>query len=216
MKGINAKNKTQNKLLRSKGKIYHRTAYTIIKQRVSFKHLSIVIGIKQSKVFRSFFYIVKYTNNIFTLVKPIYGLFILDFIKSLVLNLRTFSYCVLGCKIILKYLIKNLKCSNIYPSNQTKPIYIKSSGTFGILIEKNIDLGLALIRLPTGLSKFFFLNSFAILGRNSNIYRKSIIYGKAGVTKYFKNKSIVRGVAMNPVDHPHGGRTKTNSPEVNI
>jgi len=29
-------------------------------------------------------------------------------------------------------------------------------------------------------------------------------------------KSMVRGVAMNPVDHPHGGRTKTNSPEVSI
>ena len=29
-----------------------------------------------------------------------------------------------------------------------------------------------------------------------------------------KTKPVVRGVAMNPVDHPHGGRTKTNQPEV--
>ncbi|MCB1713346.1 MAG: hypothetical protein KDH96_13040 [Candidatus Riesia sp.] len=36
---------------------------------------------------------------------------------------------------------------------------------------------------------------------------------KAGANVDFGFKSKVRGVAMNPVDHPHGGRTKTNNPE---
>ena len=40
------------------------------------------------------------------------------------------------------------------------------------------------------------------------------IYGKAGSLRYRGLKPKVRGVAMNPVDHPHGGRTKTNKPEV--
>jgi large subunit ribosomal protein L2 len=51
------------------------------------------------------------------------------------------------------------------------------------------------------------------LGRNSNIKNKRQFLTSAGtnVKKGFKSK--VRGVAMNPVDHPHGGRTKTNNPE---
>jgi large subunit ribosomal protein L2 len=52
------------------------------------------------------------------------------------------------------------------------------------------------------------------LGRASNIFKKKEITGKAGrnVLKGFRPST--RGVAMNPVDHPHGGRTKTNSPEL--
>lgn len=38
--------------------------------------------------------------------------------------------------------------------------------------------------------------------------------GKAGINRNFGIRPTVRGVAMNPVDHPHGGRTKTNSPEL--
>jgi large subunit ribosomal protein L2 len=43
-----------------------------------------------------------------------------------------------------------------------------------------------------------------------------IFLSKAGTLKSFGKKSKVRGVAMNPVDHPHGGRTKTNQPEKSI
>ena len=42
------------------------------------------------------------------------------------------------------------------------------------------------------------------------------ITGKAGTRVLFGSKPKVRGVARNPVDHPHGGRTKTNQPEVSI
>ena len=38
--------------------------------------------------------------------------------------------------------------------------------------------------------------------------------GKAGRNRWLGVRPTVRGVAMNPVDHPHGGNTKTNSPEV--
>jgi len=40
--------------------------------------------------------------------------------------------------------------------------------------------------------------------------------GKAGINFILGKKPKVRGVARNPVDHPHGGRTKTNQPEVSI
>jgi large subunit ribosomal protein L2 len=38
---------------------------------------------------------------------------------------------------------------------------------------------------------------------------KNFLNGKAGYWRSFGLKSLVRGVAMNPVDHPHGGRTKS-------
>ena len=40
-----------------------------------------------------------------------------------------------------------------------------------------------------------------------------MVYGKAGYLKFKSKKPKNRGVARNPVDHPHGGNTKTNSPE---
>ena len=55
-----------------------------------------------------------------------------------------------------------------------------------------------------------------VLGRNSQIDHKYRILGKAGVCIKSGKKSKSRGVARNPVDHPHGGRTKTNQPEVSI
>jgi large subunit ribosomal protein L2 len=55
-----------------------------------------------------------------------------------------------------------------------------------------------------------------ILGRNSQIDYNYSRFGKAGVNFLFGKKPKVRGVARNPVDHPHGGRTKTNQPEVSI
>lgn len=55
-----------------------------------------------------------------------------------------------------------------------------------------------------------------MLGRNSKQDHRFNILGKAGTNIVFGIKPKVRGVARNPVDHPHGGRTKTNQPEVSI
>jgi large subunit ribosomal protein L2 len=52
------------------------------------------------------------------------------------------------------------------------------------------------------------------LGRNNNLLHKYINIGKAGINIISGKKVTVRGVAKNPVDHPHGGRTKTNCPEI--
>ena len=57
---------------------------------------------------------------------------------------------------------------------------------------------------------------FILLGKNSQQKQKFCIIGKAGTNIKKGIKPKVRGVARNPVDHPHGGRTKTNKPEVSI
>jgi large subunit ribosomal protein L2 len=71
-----------------------------------------------------------------------------------------------------------------------------------------------MVQLPSGVSLKLLRIGAAILGRNSNILRKYEIIGKAGINRKRGIRPTVRGVAMNPVDHPHGGRTKVSQPEV--
>ena len=74
----------------------------------------------------------------------------------------------------------------------------------------------ALIILPSGLRKFVHISTLVILGRNANVRHNLNVVGYAGIKRRAGIKQVVRGVARNPVDHPNGGRTKTNQPEKSI
>ena len=55
----------------------------------------------------------------------------------------------------------------------------------------------------------------ATIGQVGNLDHENVTYGKAGRTRWHGKQPTVRGVAMNPVDHPHGGgegRVKGNHP----
>lgn len=92
----------------------------------------------------------------------------------------------------------------------------RSAGTRCQLIETNHATNTSKVQIPSG--KYMFVSSYCavVLGRNSNALKYKTIIGKCGSNVIRGFKSKVRGVAMNPVDHPHGGRTKTNSPEVSL
>ena len=57
-------------------------------------------------------------------------------------------------------------------------------------------------------------DSTASVGVVSNEKHRLLVYGKAGRNRNLGRRPIVRGVAMNPVDHPHGGRTNGGRPSV--
>ena len=78
----------------------------------------------------------------------------------------------------------------------------------------NLDKNYAKIILPTNSIKIISFYCLVTLGRSSNIFYKDQFLSKAGYSLNVGIKPTVRGVAMNSVDHPHGGRTKTNSPEL--
>jgi len=63
----------------------------------------------------------------------------------------------------------------------------------------------AQVRLPSGEVRLFDINCMATIGQVSNVDHKYISLGKAGRTRHLGIRPTVRGVAMNPVDHPHGG-----------
>lgn len=91
---------------------------------------------------------------------------------------------------------------SIRPNEKGK--LVRSAGTSAQLIQK-LNNKYAKIRLNSGELKLILLSSYATLGILSNINHKKIKLGKAGRSRWFNRRPKVRGVAMNPVDHPHGG-----------
>lgn len=83
---------------------------------------------------------------------------------------------------------------------------IRSAGTCGTIIKHSLNN--TFIKLPSKKIISLPSNCRATLGSLSNINHNSIILGKAGAARWLGKRPIVRGEAMNPIDHPHGGKTR--------
>jgi large subunit ribosomal protein L2 len=68
-----------------------------------------------------------------------------------------------------------------------------------------LDAGKAFISLPSGVVKIISEECYATVGQVSNINYNKIVIGKAGRARWMGKRPEVRGTAMNPCDHPHGG-----------
>jgi large subunit ribosomal protein L2 len=79
----------------------------------------------------------------------------------------------------------------------------RSAGAGVQLMAKEGRYGL--LKLPSGELRRVLLACKATIGLVGNIDHENISLGKAGRTRWLGRRSKVRGVAMNPVDHPHGG-----------
>ncbi len=79
----------------------------------------------------------------------------------------------------------------------------RSAGTYVQLVGK--DQGYALIRLASGELRMVRGECMATVGAVSNPDQQNVKIGKAGRSRWKGKRPTVRGVAMNPVDHPHGG-----------
>ena len=65
--------------------------------------------------------------------------------------------------------------------------------------------GMATLRLPSGEMRMVSEECRATIGQVGNIDHENITIGKAGRSRWLNKRPHVRGVVMNPVDHPHGG-----------
>ena len=79
----------------------------------------------------------------------------------------------------------------------------RSAGTYVQLVGK--DQGYAQLRLSSGELRIVRGECMATIGAVSNPDQQNISLGKAGRTRWLGFRPHVRGVAMNPIDHPHGG-----------
>jgi large subunit ribosomal protein L2 len=87
----------------------------------------------------------------------------------------------------------------------------RSAGTYAqILGFKN---GLVNLQLSSGIIKLVSELCSAVIGKVSNQDHSNYMAGKAGITRLLGRRPTVKGEAMNPVDHPHGGRTRGGLPK---
>ena len=79
----------------------------------------------------------------------------------------------------------------------------RSAGAQAQLVSK--EAGLALLKLPSGEIRRTSVECMATIGQVGNVDHENVSIGKAGRSRWLGKRPSVRGVAMNPVDHPHGG-----------
>ena len=103
--------------------------------------------------------------------------------------------------------MKNIPVGTIIHNIEMKPgkggQIARSAGTYVQLIGK--DQGYAQLRLSSGELRMVRGECMATIGAVSNPDQQNIKLGKAGRNRWLGKRPSVRGVAMNPIDHPHGG-----------
>ncbi len=80
---------------------------------------------------------------------------------------------------------------------------VRSAGTAAQLLAKEGDY--AHVRLPSSEVRKINLECRCTIGQLGNVEHETVSYGKAGRLRWLGRRPKVRGAAMNPVDHPHGG-----------
>lgn len=80
---------------------------------------------------------------------------------------------------------------------------VRSAGASAVIMAK--EKGYAQVRLPSGEVRLILLDCRATIGVVGNAEHGNLSLGKAGRSRWLGRRPKVRGVAMNPVDHPHGG-----------
>lgn len=79
----------------------------------------------------------------------------------------------------------------------------RSAGAAVMLVAKEGNY--AIIQLPSGEQRMVHIDGRATVGQIGNVDAKNVSWGKAGSSRHRGRRPRVRGVVMNPCDHPHGG-----------
>lgn len=82
---------------------------------------------------------------------------------------------------------------------------IRAGGTSGIVLQKTENF--LTIKLPSNEQRLISTKCRAFFGNLANDSHKKIVWKKAGKSRWLNIRPTVRGVAKNPIDHPHGGNT---------
>jgi large subunit ribosomal protein L2 len=109
-----------------------------------------------------------------------------------------------GNAMILQNIPEGTLIHNIEINPGSGGLLMRAAGTYAKLLKKD-KTGYALIRLSSHEERLISLKCMATIGIVSNPEKKNIKLGKAGVSRWLNIRPIVRGVAKNPIDHPHGG-----------
>ncbi|ADG81185.1 50S ribosomal protein L2 [Thermincola ferriacetica] len=103
--------------------------------------------------------------------------------------------------------LKNIPVGTVIHNVELKPgkgaQLVRSAGAAAQLMAKEGDY--AHVRMPSGEVRLIHVDCKATIGQVGNLEHENITIGKAGRARWLGRRPTVRGVVMNPVDHPHGG-----------
>lgn len=157
----------------------------------------------------------KFTNGAYSNMRIVHGNMPGDFIKTTNVPYYFFPEYSLGDIVLIKWLQPLIIICNIYMFDFNKLVFTRAAGSFSTTVFIDHEKNYSKVRLSSGQDVYLYNYNYVSIGKNSNINSNLRVIGKAGVNRHQGFKSSVRGVAMNPVDHPNGGRTKTCSPTKN-
>ena len=136
-------------------------------------------------------------------------LFQLSFFK---LSFIISKFYLISNSFFIFQLLKIKKISLINPFINNKQISIKYSratGSFSKILTWNFITWIVLVELKSKKKKFFSMFSISSPFFIKKFYKKKLLNSKASFKRLWGKKPIVRGIAKNAIDHPHGGNTKT-------
>ena len=113
--------------------------------------------------------------------------------------------------------IKNIPVGTVIHALEMKPgkgaQIVRSAGNSAQIIISHGEY--VIVRLPSGEMRYILGECMATVGTVGNADIQNVTIGKAGRSRHLGKRPQTRGIAMNPVDHPHGGgegRSKGNIP----
>lgn len=148
----------------------------------------------------SFVSLVRYVNGIYNYKLSVYKSFLGDYYTTYN-NIP--EYIKVGDSSLLKYMAPGTIICNIEKTPYNGAQLTKSAGCFAVLLRKTSSN--AFIKLSSDHIISVSLNCVATIGMISNRNLRYKNLSKAGRSYYYGKRPHTRGVAMNPIDHPHGG-----------
>jgi large subunit ribosomal protein L2 len=186
--------------VRHKSGGHKKTYRTIDFKRDKFDVEAVVERIEHDPNRSAFIALLKYSDGIYTYIVAPHKLKAGDKVLS---SRKNEVDIKIGNAMALSAIPIGTIIHNIELKPSTGGTVARAAGTYCQLVGK--DGGYALIKMQSGEIRLFLLDCMATIGSVSNIDRKNSTIGKAGRSRWLGIRPTVRGVAMNPVDHPHGG-----------
>jgi len=182
-------------------------------KRSLIKTSAYVIRIEYDPNRNSYIALICYSSGILSYIIAPEGLSVGTKIITDLIPSDSIGNCISLYNTLIGSIIHNIE---LIPGNGA--VLCRAAGSYALLIDKTSD-NYGIVKLSSGEIRKIALNCMITIGMVSNFNYKNTILGKAGASRWLGIRPTVRGVAMNPIDHPHGGgegRTSGGRPSVSL
>lgn len=202
------KNISGKTIIRTKSSLLVKHKYTKINYTLRYSKLGLIVSFKFIPFRNRLLSLVYYSNGAITyyLSTELHGFFSYIYYNKY----KKLKKIKLQNTFLMLFQVKKLSFVSsveLLPGKGSQ--YSRSAGTKSKVIKIDKESHTVLLQLPSKVKKIFSYYSFVLLDAIAFSENKDYLNSKSGYWRAFGVKPIVRGVAMNAVDHPHGGRTKS-------